>query len=76
MKAYFDEAGNLVIEGENPTERVALHLWMYSQFDNDITFNELVSSKTFGLRTLFGDKEFDSAAEQMERRLNGEVANA
>ncbi|ECI3886731.1 hypothetical protein AHV09_07495 [Salmonella enterica subsp. enterica] len=62
MKAYFDDTGNLVIEAENQTERVALHLWTYTHADNDTTVRELLDSKILGLRTPFGSGQLLRAA--------------
>ncbi|EBW8394018.1 hypothetical protein A3X38_14780 [Salmonella enterica subsp. enterica serovar Florida] len=63
MKAYFDDAGNLVIEAENHAERVALHLWTYTHAENEETIRELLNSKILGLRTPFGSGHLLRAAD-------------
>ncbi|TBL56449.1 hypothetical protein [Hafnia paralvei] len=55
MKAFFDGSGNLVIDPEDNTEWVALHLWTYINADSEQTIRELLNDETFALCTCFGD---------------------
>ncbi|EEP5311765.1 hypothetical protein OOP60_002399 [Salmonella enterica] len=62
MKAYFDDAGNLVIEAENQVERVALHLWTYTHAEDETTIRDLLDSRILGLRTPYSDGQLLRAA--------------
>ncbi len=55
MKAYFDGAGNLVIEAENHAERVALRMWQYINISEDVSANELFDAEAFCLKVSDGD---------------------
>lgn len=57
MKAYFDDTGSLVIEAENQTERVALHLWTYTHADDDTTVRDLLGYESFGLITPYNESD-------------------
>ncbi|ENQ3930739.1 hypothetical protein ACEF99_002587 [Salmonella enterica subsp. enterica serovar Newport] len=55
MKAYFDDAGNLVIEAENQAERVALRMWCEINDSDVMTTHEFFRDEKFSLKVVDGN---------------------
>ncbi|EJU2684809.1 hypothetical protein N4V86_005256 [Salmonella enterica] len=55
MKAYFDDAGNLVIEAENQAEKAALMMWREINDSNVTTTNEFFCDERFSLKVVDGN---------------------
>ncbi|EBU8673089.1 hypothetical protein D4F06_18840 [Salmonella enterica subsp. enterica serovar Muenchen] len=55
MKAYFDNAGNLVIEAENQAEKAALRMWREINESDVLTVYELFCDEKFSLKIIDGN---------------------
>lgn len=55
MKAYFDDAGNLVIEAENQTEKAALMMWCEINESSERSIYEFFCGEKFSLKVADGN---------------------
>ncbi|EIP3426188.1 hypothetical protein LSE82_005051 [Salmonella enterica] len=55
MKAYFDDAGNLVIEPKNNTDLAALMMWREINESGDRSIYEFFCGEKFSLKVVDGN---------------------